>query len=258
MFRLTKWYLDLVTDQGTALITYAASLAWQAIRVRYASTFLAKPGAAPAEHGGWTDVHLPEVAGDVLRFEHAGLAISGRWRRTSRPIEQTLLDDEVGRLHWACLFPAAAATATIRGESLAGHGYGECLTLTRPPWTLPLRRLRWGRTIASSHHAVWIEWSGGNAKQWVWLDGGVEAGADICDAAVTGLSDGRQITLRPFRELCDRRSLQVLSRRLPALDTLPLGPLRALREVKRLDWGTLTKDGLPIGEGWTIHEAVSW
>ena len=33
MFLLTKWYLDLVTPEGTALIAYAARLRWGRFRM---------------------------------------------------------------------------------------------------------------------------------------------------------------------------------------------------------------------------------
>lgn len=258
MLRLTKWYLDVVTDQGTALIAYAASLEWSALRIQFASTLFARPDAAPQEHMAWFDVQLPELSGDILRFRHDGLGIAGEWRRAAPPIDATLLDDEAGRLHWSCLLPSADATVTIGGEALSGRGYAECLTLARPIWTLPLRTLHWGRTVTSSHSLVWIGWSGGPPKRWVWLDGVAEPEAEPGEAGIRGLSDDREVRITPFRELCDRRSLQVLSRHLPVLEALPAGPLRGLREIKRLDRGTLFGRGEPVESGWTIHEVVSW
>jgi hypothetical protein len=258
LLRLTKWYLDLVTDQGTALIAYAASLEWTALRIQFASTLLARPDQPPVERTAWSQAALPELEGDRLSFKHQDLQLVGEWRRRAAPIEATLLEDEAGRVHWACHLPAASATVTLAGEVLTGEGYAECLTFTRPPWTLPLRTLRWGRTVTPSHSAVWIDWRDGPPRRWVFLDGQAEPDAIVSDTAVTGLSGSRALQFTPGRELCDRRALQVLSRHLPALDTLPLGPLRELREVKRLDRGTLSRDGVPIETGWTIHEVVRW
>jgi hypothetical protein len=79
MFRLAKWYLDLVAEDGTALITYAASLRWGAIRLQYASTFLSRPGTAPIERSQLTRVHPPDDTDDVLHLSLPGLGLSGEW-----------------------------------------------------------------------------------------------------------------------------------------------------------------------------------
>jgi len=258
MFRLTKWYLDLVTEEGTALIAYAAALEWAGVTVQFASTLLARPGASPTEATAWSQVRLPEHAGEAIRFHHDGLRVAGEWRREAAPIEATLLDDAAGRLHWACHLPSASATVELGSETFVGRGYAECLTMTRLPWTLPFDHLRWGRCPSPAHSLVWIGWSGGPPRQWVWLDGALEPGAVLDDRGVSGLSDGRELRFSPGRELCDRRALQVISRHLPAVDSLLAGPVRQLRERKRLDRGTLCRDGAPLEEGWAIHEAVSW
>jgi hypothetical protein len=258
MFRLTKWYLDLVTDEGIALIAYAASLEWAGLSVQFASTLLARPGALPEEQSAWSHVRLPDAEGEALRFHHDGLHFAGEWRCEAAPFEATLLDDSAGRLHWACLASNATATVALGGETLVGRGYAECLTMTRLPWTLPLSCLKWGRCLSASHSLVWIGWSGGPPRQWVWLDGVAEPDAVLDDRGVSHLNGGRELRLAPARELCDRRALQVISRHLPALDALLTGPVRDLRETKRLDRGTLYQNGAPIDEGWTIHEVVSW
>lgn len=259
MFRLTKWYLDLVTDRGTVLIAYVASLEWAGPSVEFASTFLARPGSAPEEHRIWSAVRPPDLDQTALRFRHDGLGFAGEWRRQAPAVEATLLDDAMGRLHWACHFPSAIATVELRGERLNGRGYAECLTLTRPPWTLPLNQLRWGRWTAAAGSLVWIGWSGrGPPRQWVWLDGIPEPEAILGEDVIAGLSGGRELGLTPMWELCDRRALEVLSRKLPALETLIPGPVGNLRETKRLDRGALRGSGGPGDEGWVIREVVSW
>ncbi len=258
MFRLTKWYLDLVTEEGAALIVYAASLEWAGLSIQFASTLLARPGATPVEATAWSHVILPETTGDRLRFQHEGLRVAGEWRCASAPIEATLLDDDAGGLHWSCLMPSAIVSVVLAGEALAGRGYAECLTMTRLPWTLPFRELRWGRSIAGEHALVWIGWGRGVSRQWVWLDGGLEPDAKIDDDGIHGLSGGRELRFQAERELCDRRALRVISRHLPAVDTLLVGPIRDLRERKRLDRGLLVQGNGPIETGWTIHEVVAW
>jgi hypothetical protein len=85
-----------------------------------------------------------------------------------------------------------------------------------------------------------------------------EPGALLSDDGVSGLSAGRAMRFTTGRELCDRRALQVISRHLPAIDSLLAGPVRNLRELKRLDRGTLCQRDAPLEEGWVIHEVVSW
>lgn len=258
MFCLTKWYLDLVTDEGAALIAYAASLEWAGVRVQFASTLLSRAGRIPIEATAWSQVVLPVLDGKTIRFDHDALHLSGEWQREAAPIEANLLDDNAGRLHWDCLMPSAAATVILDGETLTGRGYAERLTMTRLPWALPFSHLRWGRFLSPSRALVWIDWSGGTSHRWVWLDGIPEPNALLDEAGVRNLSAGCTLRFTSGRELCDRRALQVISRHLPSLDTLLVGPVRNLRERKRLDRGTLDRDGAPSEEGWAIHEVVSW
>ena len=258
MFSLTKWYLDLVTDQGTVLIVYAATLEWAALRVRYASTFVARPGAQPVEHRAWSHVHMPAIDGATLRFVHDGLGIRGEWTREAASIGATLLDDADGRLDWRCFTPSGKASVTIAGAQHDGRGYAECIVMTRLPWTLPLRRLRWGRYASAAHSAAWIDWSNGPARRWVWFDGTIQPEATLAEDDVSGLESGWDIRLRPVRTLCDRRALEVISVHLPALGDLPIGPLKHMLETKFLKRGTVSHDGSEVDDGWVIDELVAW
>ena len=49
MFTLAKWYLDLVTDDGTAIIGYSARLAAGALRVGYSSVLQSVAGVPANE-----------------------------------------------------------------------------------------------------------------------------------------------------------------------------------------------------------------
>jgi hypothetical protein len=258
MLNLSKWYLDVVTDDGTVLVAYALSIQWAALRVDAASVLLADPGSELRERRAWSNVRAPRQVGDSLRFCHEDLRIDGDWRRLAPPIEASLLDDESGRVSWACAAPCANVSVRLDGRTFTGKGYAECLTMTRLPWTLPLRHLRWGRFTGESHSVVWIAWRGGPPRQWVWLDGMLEPAAESDDGGVTGLGDGRALCLAPVRDICDRRSLRALLSHAPALESGFAGPLRDLRDAKRLARGRLVRDGAVVDEGWTIHEVVTW
>jgi hypothetical protein len=254
VFRLTKWYLDLVAEDGSVLIAYAATLEAGALGVRFASTLLAPVGAPAEERTAWTAVAMPEQAGSRLVLRHPTLELSGEWRPAAEPVEASLLDDHHGRLHWACLMPAARARATLRGTTLEGAGYAECLTMTRMPWTLPFRELQWGRWVGERHHAVWIKWTDGTDRHWLWLDGS----DDPSPRGLEELEGDRSLELTASRQLCDRRALRVLTTDMPALEPLFAGPLGNLRETKQVSRGTLRERGTPIDHGWAIHEVVRW
>lgn len=261
MFRLVKWYLDLVTNEGTTLIVYAASLRWPALRLRYVSTLLARPGEEPVEQSAWAGVVLPDEAGDTIRIDHAGLGLSGQWHRAAPPTNATLLVDTEGSVQWDCLQPSATARVVVDGRTLVGSGYVERLTLTRPPWSLPFRGLRWGRYTGASQSATWIDLQGNSPRRWAWVDGvpWPEATPDALGVwGPAGAEDDRSLRFTPVRELLNRQALQVLSRRMPVLSALPLGPFGNLREIKYLARGSLHHRAIIVDEGWVIHEEVAW
>lgn len=256
--RLTKWYLDVVGDDGSAAIVYAASLRWGALGVRMASVLMSREGAEPVERSVWSQVRLPVLDGESLHFEDRNLHVDGEWRGGASPLSATMLDDEDGQLRWRCVRPNAAATVRIGSESLTGRGYGECLTMTRLPWRLPLRALRWGRYTSPAHSVVWIAWSGGPPRQWIWLDGAPQPNAVLRGGGVTGLDDGVAVRPRHGRTLTDRRALQTLAARLPSLEGLLRGPVRDLRDTKWLERAALCRGDSTFDDGWMIREVVAW
>lgn len=261
MFRLSKWYLDLVADDGATLIAYVAALRWGALHLHYASIFQSRPGMAPCERSQVTGVQLPEPVGDAVRVSLPGLGLAGVWQPAAEPVRATLLEGASGAVHWECFLPGATATVELDGEVLAGAGYVERLTLTRPPWTLPFRRLRWGRFVGAAHALVWIDWDHDSARRWVWLDAAPQPDVALATAGVTGLRDASgavSLAIAPDRILCERRALQVIGSRWPALNALPLGPLRDLHETKHLSHGILRRGDATLDTGWVIHEEVAW
>lgn len=258
MFLLTKWYLDLVTDQGTALIVYAASLEWASLRAAFASTLCAEPAGEPVERRAWSRVRMPMIDGTTVRFAHAGLHLSGEWRRGAASLAATMVDGPRGRLDWRCFTPNGQATVSIDERTITGRGYVECLSMSCPPWSLPLRSLRWGRYTSDSHSAVWIDWDGGALRRWVWFDGIEQEHAAVGADGISALGNGVAMRIAPVRTLGDRRALRVLSAELPALDRVPIGSFKNLRETKRLARGELWHDGVQVERGWVIDEVVRW
>jgi hypothetical protein len=258
MFQLAKWYLDLVTDEGIALVGYAARLRWGALRLRYASLLRSEPGSPATE-----DVSLrgtePALEGDILTWRHGPLGVDGRWERQAPPIAAHLASLPSGDIHWHCLVPNAQVTLRLGDRTLAGRGYAERLELTLPPHELPFRTLHWGRHLSGQHALVWITWEGRTAPaSWIWLDGALQPSARLSQGGITGLPGGLELCFDPPRTLRGRSVLTELARPLPALLDRVVGPVARMHERKLLARSALIQDGAPLDRGWAIHEEVRW
>jgi hypothetical protein len=128
----------------------------------------------------------------------------------------------------------------IAGRPVTGLGYVEVLTLTLPPWRLPIDELRWGRFCAADGGAVWIEWRGPHPLKLGLLDG---APAPFMP---------ERLGLRDHRVLRSGRIGETALAMIPRLDRLP-GRVLGLSETKWLSRGALAGS-----EGWAIHEVVRW
>ena len=65
-----------------------------------------------------------------------------------------------------------------------GLGYAECLTVTVPPWQLPIRQLRWGRFVAPDRSLAWIDWQGPFSTSISIIDSRQIALQSACDVQV--------------------------------------------------------------------------
>ena len=258
MFELTKWYLDLVTDQGTAVVAYMATCRLGTMAFSYASVLVAPPGMPAVEDSTGGRVDPPQRVGERLRWQSEALGFQGEWSPLGPAIQQTLLDGPEGGIHWTCHLPRSRAHARLGERDLEGLGYVERLRLTLPPWRLPFRSLRWGRHLSLEHSLVWIDWARGTDRRWVWLDARPEPAAELTPAGVWGLSDGQSLRLHPPAVLRDRRVLERLGRALPEWLRARLGPLAGMREQKWLARSEIENDGTPCDAGWAIYEEVTW
>lgn len=257
MFRLSKWYLDVVAEDGTAFVGYSARLRWGALRVRYAATLLARPGSAPAE--GYTLFRTPAPAfgpGGRLGWECPPLRIAGHWTPTAPPVTRSLYDGPAGTVLWDCVAPAAQVRLQTGDGAISGLGYAERLRMTAKPWTLPLEELLWGRFLAPGAALVWIDWRGPVRQRLVVRDGVVDERASVDDASID-LADGARLGLELARPLREGPLIDVLSA-VPVLAKLLPDWLARSHESKRLSRGRLAAPGAAAREGWAIHEVVKW
>lgn len=258
MFLLVKWYFDLVAEDGTAFIAYAARLRWGAVRMRYAATLLSSPAATVQEAATLRHVRPPHRTRRSILWRNDSLDVRGRWQVRSPAIRATLASGEEGGIDWACVAPRADASVHIGSRRLVGRGYVERIRVGIPPWRLPFHVLRWGRFISPEHSLVWIGWEGESPLRRVWLDGVEQADASISDAGVRGLDGRRGLRIDPARVLRQRQVLTTLADVVPELARRLRGPLSGMHELKWLGRGTLGDGHGDADEGWTIHEVVTW
>lgn len=257
MFRLLKWYLDVITDQGTVLILYAARVHWGRVRVGYASVLHASDVGPPREEGTIRRVEQPRLRGDVLTWQNEPLGICGRWQRDAPPIRRTLARGPDGAIRWTCHMPRARATVQCGDVAISGLGYVESLRLTIPPSKLPFRTLRWGRHVSLQHSLIWIDWAGGDDRRWVWLDGEEQPAATLTDAALSGLTGGGELRLHGAREVRDRQVLGSLTDVAPALTRRIAGGIAGMHEHKQVSRSSIVRGGQALDHGWALHEVVT-
>ncbi len=258
MFTLTKWYLDLVTDDGVALVAYSARLHWGPIRLGYSALLRSAPGRASVEAASIRRSEVPQLDGDLITWQSAPLGLVGSWRREAAPIAATLLDTAAGGIAWNCRMPRAQASITCGGETWCGRGYAETLRLTIVPNQLPFRTLRWGRHLSDRHAVVWIEWEGETSRRWVWLDGAEQPAARLTPTGLD-LGDGRTVRFSASRDLRNRAVEANLSPVAASVRRRLIGSLGGMREHKLLSRSAVVSaDGAELDAGWAIHEEVTW
>lgn len=255
-FRLSKWYLDCVTDEGDASICYAGEAKWAFLRIHYSSLL-----KTTGNHVGISQTLRrqtpPEVLQGSIRWESKALRIFGEWRpsladdQTLRELRNTIFASEEGSIDWRCLVPCGPACIGTR----SGLGYVEHLTMTVPPWQFPTCTLRWGRFTSHSHSLIWIDCLGEFSRRLVYLNGFEATAAAIHDDLLE-LTNGMRVTMD--------RSLTIRQGHLgtTVLSAIPgkALPARILR-VNEHKWRSRARlehaTGPPV-EGWAIHERVDW
>jgi hypothetical protein len=255
-FELSKWYLDAVGESGDVFIGYRANLRWRALSVSYAAT-LTGGADAPRTRSTVRPGEEPDFLEGALAWTEPKLAIAAGWRAEARPISRTLYESPEGAVVWLCLLPSARAEIECEGVVLRGLGYAERLSMTLPPWQLPIDTLRWGRFLSPGRSVVWIDWErgGGPPRTWIFVDG-VEARGEVFEEDVFFEGGRVRLPQRDRRCLRDGR-LSHLLRNLPrALRTSLPGRALAVEETKWRTRGCIEVDGAPPAGGWAIHEVV--
>lgn len=266
-FHLDKWYIDGVDARSRTLIGYWAALSWGAWSLSWQSLVSYPRGQRAQRRWSALRGHAPRRHDDVLSWDalggratvqvvaarpaiHARLWDAGEDAGSSRDGEHG-----AGAVDWVCVAPVGAVSAKVHGlADFAGVGYAERLTMSVPPWRLPIGHLRWGRwcDAAGEHSLVWIDWAGPPARRWVHLDGR-RVEAHVGDTEVRG--DEFTLTLSDPVVLEDRAFAEV-ARNVPGLTRVLPASMRDMRETKWLSHGRLQLDRERAMTGSCIHELV--
>jgi hypothetical protein len=262
-FRLTKWYLDAVDDQGRSAIAYWTRLAWGPLALAWEGLSLhAGPGEA-RHRSTLVPGTGPAWSGGVLTWRSAGLGCNIACEPWSEPFESRLLESKDGWIDWSCQAPGA--TVTIDAGDLCpirGAGYAERIDLTVLPWRLPIAELRWGRWLSprTRRSLVWIDWRGRRPLTLV-LDRGCPCDrATVDDSRIAfGRSGpgraGGLLRLDAPVSLYARTISEVLRGLRPLVSRLP-GSWRAVEDQKTRSEGILDDGGEEQETGWAIHEVI--
>jgi hypothetical protein len=251
-FKLSKWYLDCVTDSGDTSIAYTGSVAWGLIRLHYSSV-LESAGDRIAERHTLLEQEEPETLDSVISWNAKALRVEGLWRSQVAAVRETVFTCDEGTVEWDCIMPQARVSVGPR----TGLGYAEHLTMTIPPWKLPIDTLRWGRFTGESNWAVWIDCQGEFARRIVYLNGNTISASTLADEEIK-FENGAVLAMDRSLVLRNGPLGTTVLSKIPGLNrTFPA----RLLEVNECKWRSRAHLRLPNGknvQGWAIHEKVCW
>lgn len=252
-FSLVKWYMDCVTDQGDTAILYCADLHWRGLSLHY-SNVLTLTGQSVASHSSMARSSVTSRDGHIF-VDCPALAATGAWQPAAPSVRHTVYQDAAGTVDWNCLQPASTVRIRIDDRELFGLGYAECLTLTIPPWQLPLRQLRWGRFVSATDSLAWIDWQGPHSTSLAVHNGRVLAPTSISDTAIA-LPNAALYLADSFPLRSGRLGATVF----PGAGTLGRLLPSSLREIDETKWRSRATLRTPDRQssGWAIHEVVQW
>jgi hypothetical protein len=254
-FRLTKWYFDCVSEAGDVAIAYCAQVSWRGVNLHYSSVLASIDGHL-ATRASLRHFRPPAAENDSIEVNLPAVRIQGNWQRLDPPVRRILLETAAGSVDWHCVQPRSRVALQVDGAALKGIGYAECLTLTLPPWKLPLRELRWGRFASERHSLVWIDWRGEHEARLVLHNGDECALSEISDHAVS-LGAQNRLDLDGRMVLRQGELGRTALTGMPALTKIFPRWMLGISETKWRSRATL-HSGTDEDAGWAIHEHVEW
>lgn len=256
MFRLNKWYLDVVDDAGDIVILYWARVEWGPFRLNYGASLYRPQSKESAHRHTFRPGTVPVVTGGMTEWSCQALNVSGIWTNLLDKFECALTDEPRGFIRWDCVNPSAYAKVRIDGNTVEGLGYAENLTMTLKPWQIPFRELRWGRFLSPSDSLIWIQWRGPTPQTWIWLNGVEQQFASVTEDRVEIPNIGLVLDLQKNEVLRSGFLNKNTLRFLRALGALIPG-WQSAHETKWLAWASLKRPER-TESGWVVHEVIRW
>ncbi len=255
-FALTKWYMDLVADDGEAIIAYAADVSFSGMSLHYASILQHRGGQTRSTSS--LRKASPALEGGTLTWTSRALRVRGSWHSECEGTRETLLLNESGAVDWNCVMPLARAEIELHdGRTVRGLGYAEELKMTIAPWELPIDELRWGRFTAEGTSVVWLDWRGSHSKKII-LRNGARASGMVEERSIELVDDDVRVVMEGGHVL---REGSLGSSALAAIaDLVPILPAKlvATTERKMLAHATLEQPFAATVKGSAIAEVVKW
>lgn len=257
-WKLEKYYFDLQTADGTAVIGYRGGFGPRSPRLPYEAWLVKRPGQKALGRQGLRGGQLSGGQRN-LQWNNKFLGISGQWSGLEGPGPGLRLESEAGHIDWRVHGLAVPARVEFDdGPAFSGLGYWEKLEMTLPPWRLPFPELKWGRFLADDGQKslVWVAWLGGEREERrLWSSTGALGGLKFFE---NGLShDGGRLDFTATEVVRQGPLFRTLWGPLSGLSRLLPGGLGKAREAKwfsRAQW--LSPGGL--ARGWAIYETVYW
>jgi hypothetical protein len=256
-FELEKWYMDATDEKGRAFIGYSAKLRWKSVKLFYNGyTFCAGPSSAVIKRNSFSFRRLPEISAGEVRWKL--LQAKAHWKKDSDPLHEVLLRLPEGEINWSCIFPKASATVQLGDEVFEKNtlGYVEKITISIPPWKIPIHELYWGRFLSADHVIVWIRWVGPVPKTLIYHNGNrFEAGVIASEIIIF---DNYSLELNNKTTLRTGTLLSTVFSKFPMLTKLFPKAIMQLQENKWVSDGLLKLHGKTVSGGKVIHEHVIW
>jgi hypothetical protein len=183
------------------------------------------------------------------------LGVFGTWEADTKGVERTVYEHGTGRVHWNCLQPRSLARVQIGDREMCGLGYAECLTMTGPPWKLPMRQLHWGRFVSLQDSLAWVDWQGTYNTSFAILNGEELMPLTVSESEVA--VDGATLRIEAGMPLRSGRLGSTILPGAPAIaKLLPL----SIFNVEEYKWRSRGELAAPdrTSRGWVIHEVVHW
>lgn len=257
-FELIKWYAD-VLDPGTGhlVICYDSTLRWQALALRFVNRLELKPPAAPRSSASFAQAASATLGSGGHTFDLRQRGLHGQWQQQAPAIREVLLDTPQGQVLWECFMPEAMARLRWGDKVLHGLGYVERLTLTLPPWQLPLHTLRWGRFVAAGHYVVWLRWDGFAPRHLIFHNGQrYEQQGHIGDEYIA--FGAWQLRFAERHTLRTGTVGTTVFKRFGWFRRLVPARILHLNETKWLSAAHLSEAGTERSTGYAVHERVAW